>query len=123
MTSYTTEGRLQAAIIRALRKRWPTIWVFHPVGSPYQATGVPDLLLCVDGLFVGMEIKNPRPGESREHMISRVTPGQRAQIRAINRAGGTAGAVASVEEALDLMEFALTESRRGEREDGDDPDL
>lgn len=114
MPTYTTEGRLQAAIVKAVRKRWSNVWIFHPVGSPYQATGVPDLLICVDGLFVGMEIKNPRPGESPEHTTSRVTPGQRAQIRAINRAGGTAGAVTSVEEAVALVEFALTEPRRGE---------
>lgn len=114
MKRYTTEGRLQSAIVKAIRKRWPTMWIFHPVGSPYQATGVPDLLICVDGLFVGMEIKNPRPGESQESVTARVTAGQRAQIRAINRAGGTAGMVTSVEEAITLVEFALTEPRRGE---------
>jgi len=114
---YVNEGRLQAAIVRAIKKQYPTAWVFHPVGGPYQETGVPDLVICADGWFVGIEIKNPRPGESQESITSRVTPGQRAQIRAINRAGGTAGVATSVEEALDLL--ARAEREREER-DGHD---
>ena len=58
---YVNEGRLQAAIVRAIKKQYPTAWVFHPVGGPYQETGVPDLVICADGWFVGIEIKNPRP--------------------------------------------------------------
>ena len=107
---YANEGLLQAAIVRAIKRRYPKAWVFHPVGGPYQEAGVPDLLVCVEGNFVGIEIKNPRPGESREALTSRVTHRQRAHIRALNRAGGTAGVATSVEEAMTLVERA-----RGER--------
>ena len=110
---YANEGLLQAAIVRAVKRRYPNAWVFHPVGGPYQEAGVPDLLICADGMFVGMEIKNPRPGESRQAMAQRVTPRQRAHIRAINKASGTAGAVTSVEEAMQLLDRAERERDEG----------
>lgn len=109
---YPTEGHLQTAVVKAIIRRHPTAWVFHPVGGPFQAAGVPDLLVCVDGLFIGIELKNPRPGETRQAMAERVTPRQRAQIRAINKAGGTAGMASSVEEALELVDRALRREGR-----------
>lgn len=69
--------------------------------------GVPDLLMCVDGLFIGMEVKFPRPGESVEHARARATSQQRQQIRLINNAGGMAGVVTSVAEAVDLVHRAF----------------
>ncbi len=54
-----------------------------------------------------MEIKFPHPGESIEHARERATPQQRQQIRRIVNAGGMAGVVTSVEEALDLIHRAF----------------
>lgn len=104
---YVDETALQRAIVKAIRKIKPTAWVFHPVGGPFQQPGIPDLLICVDGLMVGMEIKHPKPGESIAHARNRATPEQRRQIRLINRAGGMAGVVVSVDEALDLIRRAF----------------
>lgn len=111
MAGYSTENHLSAAIRKAIAKEYPDSWVFHPVGNPYQEVGVPDLLVCVDGLLIGIEVKNPRPAETREHAMSRVTLVQQVQIRRINAAGGMAGAVVSVEEALALIERGLTHRR------------
>lgn len=69
--------------------------------------GIPDLLICLDGLLIGIEIKFPRPGESVEHARARATSQQRRQIRLINDAGGMAGVVTSVQEALDLIRRAF----------------
>jgi hypothetical protein len=77
---------------------------------------VPDLLLCIDGLFIGMEIKFPRPGESVEHAKKRATPQQRNQIRLINNSGGMAGVVTSVAEAMDLIHRAFVKAGRAEKE-------
>lgn len=101
-----TERQLQARICKAVLERFPNAWIFHPVGSPYQLPGVPDLLLCLDGCFVAMEVKLPRPGESHKHAVLRATPQQRNQVRLINTAGGTAAVVTSVEEAIDLLDRA-----------------
>lgn len=97
-----------AAIWKAIRREHPKAWVFKVVGNPYQMSGVPDLLVCVEGLLVGLEVKFQRPGESVEHALSRVTPRQWQQIREINEAGGyaaavlnPAGALAAIREALD----------------------
>lgn len=103
----SNESGLVGSIIKAVKNKYPETWVFKVVGSPYQMTGVPDLLLCVRGLLVGAEVKFVRPGESPEHARERTTPGQRAQIRNINRAGGIAGTVTSIEETFDLIERGL----------------
>lgn len=68
---------------------------------------MPDLLMIIETVFIGAEIKFLRPGETREHAMSRVTKRQRIQISRINAAGGMAGAVVSVEETLDLIERGL----------------
>jgi len=100
------EAQLQSQIWKAIIGLSPNAWIFHPVGGPYQTPGIPDLLVCVDGLLIGMEIKHQKPGESVEHARSRATPQQRKQIRLINNAGGVAGVVTSVAEAIDMIRRA-----------------
>lgn len=107
MHDYVNEAALQAAIVRAISKKYPDSWIFHVVGNPYQVSGIPDLLVLVDGRFIALEVKHRKPGESLKHAIGRVTPLQRVKIGKINRAGGTAAAVMSVNEALDLIDLAL----------------
>lgn len=107
----SSEAVLVGHIIEAVSKRYPSAWIFKVVGSPYQMTGVPDLLFCIEGRFIGTEVKNPRAGESREAALSRTTPTQRVQIRRINAAGGTAGTVVSVPEALAMIERALQKEK------------
>lgn len=110
------ESGLVAAIQKEIRKQYPDAWLFKVVGNPYQETGVPDLLVCVNGLLIGIEVKFPYPNETVEHALSRATPQQQVQIMRINRAGGMAGVVASVEAALELIERGL--KHRREESDG-----
>lgn len=110
----TNESQLVGLICRRLRKVYPGCWVFKVVGSPYQETGIPDLLVCVEGRLVGIEVKFQRPGESIEGALSRATPGQRVQIMRIRNAGGTAGVVTTVEGALDLIEEARSQGEKDE---------
>lgn len=105
----TRESGLVAAIVKEIRALYPGAWIFKVVGNPYQMSGVPDLLLCVEGLLIGLEVKFQRPGESRESALSRATPGQVAQIHAIRRAGGYADVVLSVDEALVFIINAVNE--------------
>lgn len=110
------ESALVELIVKAVKRRYMDAWAFKVVGSPYQMTGVPDLLFCINGLLVGCEVKHIKPGESVQHARERATQGQRVQIARINRAGGIAGVVTSPEEALDLIERGL-KHRLGEKKD------
>lgn len=103
----SNEAGLVDQITKAVAKRYPDAWQFKVVGSPYQMSGVPDLLFCIHGLMIGAEVKHQKPGESEEHARSRASALQRVQIMRINRSGGMAGVVLSVEETFDLIERGL----------------
>jgi hypothetical protein len=109
---YRDEDKLQAAVIKAILAEWPDAWSFHPLGGMYQKPGIPDLLLCVNGLLIGIELKNPHPGESDQAARERTTPLQRKEIRAINRAGGTARTAITVAEAVATVRAALVRAHQ-----------
>lgn len=103
----TKERALVAAIKRAVADQWPDAWVFKVVGHPYQESGVPDLLVCVGGRLFGLEVKLPRPGEGREAALRRASAEQMIHIDRIRRAGGVAGIVLCVDDAVSLIERGL----------------
>jgi len=104
-------------VIKAVKAEWPAAWVFHPLGGMYQKPGIPDLLMCVEGRFVGIELKNPHPGESDEAARERTTPLQRKCIREINASGGVARTAITVEEAVAVVRHAV--SRRATPDSGE----
>lgn len=112
------ENQLQAQVWKMVIERYPSAWIFHPVGGPYQKPGVPDLLICIDGYFIGMELKHPKPGESIEHARNRATVQQRKEIKRINAAGGIAGVVVSVKEAEEMLDRAFRKRDAQLREKG-----
>ena len=101
------ESRLVGRIVKAVRKHYPGAWVFKVHGNPYQPTGIPDLLICIQGILIGAEVKCLGPGESRAAARNRVSPQQRQHLRLINEAGGMAGVVMSIDDTLELIERAL----------------
>jgi VRR-NUC domain. len=64
-------------------------WYMKVHGSAFQKAGVPDLIACIGGRFVGIEVK--RPG-------GRVSPLQKLNIEEIQRSGGVAFVAYSVED-------------------------
>lgn len=64
-------------------------WYMKVHGSAFQKAGVPDLIACIGGRFVGIEIK--RPG-------GKLSALQQLQIDEINRNGGCAFVAYSVED-------------------------
>lgn len=103
----TTEKQLVESIRLAIDREYPDAWVFKVHGGPYQRVGVPDLLVCVQGLLVGLEVKHQKPGESETHARGRVTASQQDQIDKIVRAGGYAREVLTVEEAMEALRTVL----------------
>jgi hypothetical protein len=102
------ETRLVKAIREAILAAYPdsVFWKIH--GSPYQESGIPDLVGCIHGRFVGLEVKKQEPGESTEHAYARTTELQLYQRDRILRAGGACATVLSVPEALAVIAAALS---------------
>lgn len=104
MNEPVNESQLVKKIVLEVQKRYPDAWILKVHGGGYQRAGVPDVLLCVAGRFVAVEVKHRKPGESEEAMQRRVTARQRKEIEDIHRAGGVASVVSSVDEVLALLE-------------------
>lgn len=88
------ESRLQKKIREALEAEFPDSWWVKIHGGPFQRSGIPDLLGCVDGLFFGFEVK--RPGEE-------ATALQANTIVKLNLAKATACVVRTPEEAVNAV--------------------
>lgn len=98
------ETRLVNQIRKALDKAHPSAFIFKAAGGPYQMAGIPDLLGCITGTFIGIEVKAQRRGESRTAALNRVTTRQRMTLDRITRAGGVAGVALSVDDALAITQ-------------------
>lgn len=76
-----------------------------------MAVGLPDIIVCVDGHFLGLEVKMP----GKQSTFKKAQKLRADQIRA---AGGWSEVVTSVEQALDLV-FQLREKRHQHLHPGD----
>ena len=85
------ETALQNRIRDAITKRWPDTYIIKVHGNPYQMAGVPDLLMCVQGKFIGIEVK--MPGNAPTAL-------QYVHMERIKTAGGGAAWVNNVEDAV-----------------------
>lgn len=70
-------------------------WFFKVHGSIFQPSGIPDILACVNGKFVAIEVKRTKGGV--------VSPLQKAQIQKIKENGGIAGVASTMEEFLEIL--------------------
>jgi hypothetical protein len=105
------ESQLVGLITKAIKLNYPGAWIMKVHGSQFQTPGIPDLLVCIQGFMVGIEVKHQKRAESEEHARSRTTPAQRIQIQKIIDAGGMAGVALSVEEALDLISRTIERNK------------
>lgn len=101
---WTTEKQVERAIREAILEAEPRAWSLKVHGGPYQDVGVPDLLFCIEGRLLAIEVKVRKPGESREAMQNRVSLNQRRQLTALTRAGAVAGVATTPDEALGLLD-------------------
>lgn len=89
------ESRLSGKIQTALRQRGAFVFKVH--GSEMMMAGLPDLVVCHQGVFIGMEVKHP---ETRGDTSAR----QRLVHRWIENAGGIIEVVCTVDEALAVLD-------------------
>jgi len=88
------EAKLTTQILAALRKRGGWWAKFH--GGVYQR-GIPDLLGCYKGKMVGLEVKIGTAYGATEL--------QQKNIDEINKCGGNASVIYSIQDALKILDY------------------
>lgn len=92
------ESKLSRKIMDVLRSEGYFVFKVH--GSEYMMAGLPDLVVCAEGRFIGLETKLPTARAN-------VSPRQSYVHALIENAGGVATVVCSPQEALDAIQEAL----------------
>ena len=87
------ERNIVAAIMRYL-KTVPHCFCWKTHGGMYGTAGVPDIIICLNGRFVTMEVKTP---------TGKLTKIQEATLNRINDAKGYAFKVTSLQEAKEII--------------------
>ena len=87
------EKKVENKIKKWLKDR--NYWYFKVHGSIYQPAGIPDILACINGKFVAIEVKRTDGGV--------ISPLQKAQIEKIKENGGIAGVACSMEDFLEIL--------------------
>lgn len=88
------EARISGDILDELKKN--QVFAFKVHGSALMMNGLPDIIACVDGMFVALETKVP---EKRSNTSMR----QRYVHGLIHDAGGIAVVVCGVKEAMAVI--------------------
>lgn len=88
------ERDIVAAIKRYLLTLGSDVFFWKEHGGPYGTSGIPDIIICYKGRFIGMECKLPG---------GRLTELQKRALDKINRAGGIAQRVESVDDARAII--------------------
>ena len=83
------EREIVAAIKKYLSSLGSDVFFWKEHGGSYGCSGIPDVICCYKGRFLGLECKLPG---------GRLTELQKRAIEKINRAGGIACRVESVED-------------------------
>jgi hypothetical protein len=88
------EGRLTRKIRIVFERAGGRVFKIQGIEESHQEAGIPDLLICLWGLFIGVEVKQPG---------GRLRPLQRVVLHEIFKAGGVAAVVETVEQAESLL--------------------
>ena len=83
------ERDVVAAVKKYLASLGSDVFFWKEHGGPYGTSGVPDIICCYKGRFLGLEVKLPS---------GRLTELQKRTIEKINRAGGIACRVENVDD-------------------------
>ena len=103
------ERDVVAAIKRYLALLGSDVFFWKEHGGPYGTSGVPDIICCYKGRFIGMECKLPS---------GRLTELQKRAISRINCAGGVARRVESVADAREIIALIDCEKKQCTTKDG-----
>ena len=96
------ERDVVASIKKYLASLGSDVFFWKEHGGPYGTSGVPDIICCYKGRFLGLEVKLPS---------GKLTELQKRAIEKINRAGGIACRVESVDDVQAVIARADLERR------------
>lgn len=89
------EARLQRNIQNKLREKYGSkCFIFKIHGGPLMMAGLPDLIACIHGVFIAIEVKMPE----RRDNVSEIQERVHGRMR---RAGASVLVASSVKEAID----------------------
>ena len=91
------EARIKLAIRKMLKEEFPQVWTYWPVSNGMGTHGIPDLIMCAGGKFIGIEVK----AEGKK-----VTLLQADQLQRIESSGGMAMALVG-KDAVDKLRTLL----------------
>lgn len=94
------ERDIVAAIKRYLASLGSGVFCWKEHGGPYATAGIPDIICCYHGRFIGLEVKQPG---------GKLTELQKRTIEKINLAGGIACRVESVADVKAVLARADAE--------------
>ena len=96
----TPEAKVKKKVVALLKQR--SVYFFYPVTGGYGRSGVPDIIACYNGRFIGIECKAGK---------NKPTPLQEKNLKEISEAGGLALVVN--EENMRMTRELLTAYARG----------
>jgi len=76
-------------------KGLPSCWLFKMHGGMYSTSGVPDIIVCLNGRFIAFEVKTE---------TGKLTMLQESTLRKINAAKGNAYKVTSLQEVREIIQ-------------------
>lgn len=102
------ERDIVAAIKKYLTSLGSDVFFWKEHGGAYSTAGIPDIICCYKGRFLGLEAKLPS---------GRLTELQKRALDKINRAGGIAQRVESVDDVRAVIRLA--DEQRGTAAEGE----
>ncbi len=103
MSGSGPEAAVKRKVVAHLKKL--DAYYFFPIAGPYARGGVPDIVACIRGKFVGIECKSAR---------GKPTTLQRLELDSILQAGGVALVINP--QSMELGLGILTELAKRERD-------
>lgn len=94
------EAKLSRKIMNEIRAKGYFCFKVH--GGPTMMAGLPDIIVCADGYYIGLETKLPSKRKD-------TSPRQDYVHELIRQAGGTAVVVCSAVEALRVIDQVLND--------------
>lgn len=91
------ESDITKSILKYL-KTLPRCFFWKEHGGIYGTSGIPDIIVCIDGRFIALEVKTQK---------GKTTPLQNAAIRKIHSSGGFVFVVRSVKEAKNAIDSTM----------------